>query len=455
MMNDLAIGHQANASAPRQIASRTLRRSKRQALQKIKCDVCVVGSGAAGISAALESVRLGNKVLLVESSPTLGGQAVHSIVGTFCGFYSNGADPYRLVYGVASEILVDLGARGAIKTRKGRNTIIHVYDEVVLSRWVERNVAATGIIPLLGATIRDVSLKARKLGSIVATTRFGDVEIAADHYIDASGDAVLSWLAGLQIQEAEIPIRGTQMMTLDGIDTQSLSQTPRAEVNRRAQLLSGEYGFSRRDGFTFSAPASGVALVNMTHLTTPLDAVKMSRAVLDGREQADRVLNFLQTEFPAAFGAARVRSYGTVGVRQTRMIKGIRTLSADEVRQGVRFDDAVARCSWPIELHDNDEEGYWEEFSSDHMHYVPLGSLLPRECDNLATAGRCIDADPVALSSVRVIGPCIAMGAAAAHACDLAGAKPLREINFENLRHRLRDNLERADVWAESVAEGV
>ncbi|MDH7799142.1 MULTISPECIES: FAD-dependent oxidoreductase [unclassified Beijerinckia] len=452
MMNSLARGHHTSAPAPRRIASRILRRPKRQELQKIRCDVCVVGSGAAGISAALESVRLGNKVLLVEASPSLGGQSVHSIVGTFCGFYSNGADPYQLVYGIASEIITELGSRGAIKTRKGRNTIIHVYDEVALSRWVEQSVAATGITPLLGATIREVSLKARKLGSIVAATRFGDVEIEADHYIDASGDAVLSWLAGLQVQEAEIPIRGTQMMTLDGVDTPSLLQTSRDEVNRRAQLLSNEYGISRRDGFTFSAPASGVALVNMTHLATPMDAVKMSRAVLEGREQADRVLKFLQTEFPAAFGAARVRSYGTVGVRQTRMIKGTRTLTADQVRQGARFDDAVARCSWPIELHDNDEEGYWEEFSSDHMHYVPLGSLLPQECDNLVTAGRCIDADPVALSSVRVIGPCIAMGAAAAHACDLAGAKPIREINFESLRHRIRDNLERADVWAGSVA---
>ena len=51
------------------------------------------------------------------------------------------------------------------------------------------------------------------------------------------------------------------------------------------------------------------------------------------------------------------------------------------------------------------------------------------EADNVVAAGRCIDADLAALSSVRVMGPCIAMGAAAAHALDLAGSGSVHQID--------------------------
>ena len=94
------------------------------------------------------------------------------------------------------------------------------------------------------------------------------------------------------------------------------------------------------------------------------------------------------------------------------------------MRAGTKFSDAVARTAWPIELHDRADSYIWEPFADDHMHYVPFGSLVPAEADNIVAAGRCIDGDTAALSTVRVMGPCIAMGAAAAHALDLAGGGP-------------------------------
>ena len=63
--------------------------------------------------------------------------------------------------------------------------------------------------------------------------------------------------------------------------------------------------------------------------------------------------------------------------------------------------------------------------------------MTPPAVDNLVAAGRCIDGDATALSSVRVMGPCIAMGAAAAHALDLAGRGSVHEIDLEALRKRL------------------
>jgi 16S rRNA C967 or C1407 C5-methylase (RsmB/RsmF family) len=54
-----------------------------------------------------------------------------------------------------------------------------------------------------------------------------------------------------------------------------------------------------------------------------------------------------------------------------------------------------------------------------------------------------VDGDAAALSSVRVMGPCAAMGAAAAHALDLASNKQtsVHDVDLDQLRNRLAVNL--------------
>jgi hypothetical protein len=163
--------------------------------------------------------------------------------------------------------------------------------------------------------------------------------------------------------------------------------------------------------------------------------------VIDGHRALDRGFAFLLAEFPEAFGRASIDRYGMPGVRQTRWIRGLHQLSVDEVRSGTRFPDAIARCAWGIELHNSLGEAHWEGFEAGHVHYVPYRSLVHAEADNLLAAGRCIDADLLALSSVRVMGPCIAMGAAAAHAADIADRGSVRDIDIDALRQRVARNL--------------
>jgi hypothetical protein len=84
------------------------------------------------------------------------------------------------------------------------------------------------------------------------------------------------------------------------------------------------------------------------------------------------------------------------------------------------------------------------------VHYVPLRSMTPPGATNLVAAGRCVDGDAAALSSVRVMGPCSAMGAAAAHALDLAGRSGadggVHDIDIAELRRRLAANLGAPDA---------
>ena len=94
--------------------TRVVRRDGKQAAQRVSADICVLGAGIAGVSAAIEAAQLGRKVLIVDGLPALGGQAVNSIIGTFCGLFANGSHGIRFTRGIADEILRDLGAQDAL-----------------------------------------------------------------------------------------------------------------------------------------------------------------------------------------------------------------------------------------------------------------------------------------------------------------------------------------------------
>jgi FAD dependent oxidoreductase len=294
---------------------------------------------------------------------------------------------------------------------------------------------------LVGAVLRQVRLEGRRVAALDVATRYGDATLRATGYVDATGDAALAWLAGLDCREpAEGLIYGSQMMVIEDVDERHYPA--REAVSERLAEKAASYGLVRHDGFAFSFPGRGIALVNMNHVETPLDPFAAAEKGIDGKDQADRSLLFLKREFPEAFGKARVRAYGLPGIRQTRWIVGRQHLTVDEVRNGTKFPDSIARTAWPIEQHHNVEGYVWEPFDEDHLHYVPYGSLTPAGVDNVVAAGRCIDADSAALSSVRVMGPCIAMGAAAAHALDLAGSGSVHQIDVAALRRRLAANVD-------------
>ncbi len=423
----------------KEIPVRTVRRTRDSSISKVKADICVLGAGIAGTSAALEAAGLGRKVLLIDGPRALGGQAVNSIIGTFCGLFSNGPNRVQLTHGIADGILGDLGARGALHHNVGPMTTVVYYDEVALARWVEARVLEAGITVILGALLRNVVMEGRRIVELELATRYGDVRVSAQGFVDASGDAALAWTAGLPCREAEVPLYGTQMVVLENIDEAHVPK--RDAFDARLAAKADQYGLKRKRGVVFYSPGRGTAVMNLTHVETPLEPLAASRNALLGKDEADRVVAFMRAEYPEVFAKARVRSYGFPGIRQTRWIVGAHQLKVDEVRAGVRFPDEVARTAWPIELHDRAEGYVWETFGDDHLHYVPLRAMTPPDCDNLVAAGRCIDGDAAALSSVRVMGPCIAMGAGAAHALDLAGAGSVHRLDPAALRQRVRHNV--------------
>ncbi len=421
--------------------TRVVRRGGEPPVREHSADICVVGAGISGVSAAIEAARLGRKVILIDGLPALGGQAVNSIIGMIVGLFGNPPNNKQLTHGIADDIIRDLSATGDLHIVMGGISLNALYNEVALGRWVERKVLELGITPLVGAILRGVHREGRRILALELSTRYGDVLVRAGGFVDATGDAAVVWQAGLECREpAEGVIYGSQMIVIENFD--EAHKPSRAEMSDRIRERGAEYGMIRRDGFAMSFPGRGTAVVNMTHIENPMDPLGASKTGLEGKDQADRTMAFLRSEFPRAFSEARVRSYGLPGIRQTRWIVGCHHLTVDEVRQGVKFPDSIARTAWPLEQHHNIEGYVWEPFDAHHVHYVPLGSMTPPAVDNLLAAGRCIDGDATALSSVRVMGPCIAMGAAAAHALDLAGSGSVHQIDLQALHKRVAANVD-------------
>jgi hypothetical protein len=423
------------------------RRREAAAVATVDADICVLGSGISGVAAAIEAARLGRRTVLVDAAPALGGQAVGSIIGTVIGLYSHGKHAYQITHGLADELIEDLTATGALSRRHSprTGTVTFQYDVVALGRWVEQKVHDAGVQTLIGATLTHAEFAERRLHSLTFATRFGAVRVKASGFVDASGDAVLSWEAGLAVRVPDAPVYGSLNFIMEGYDEELVAQIDHEQVYQRLRERGADYGLVRHDGFLFAFPGKGTALANITHFETPLDPLRQGDMVFEGRRQADAVIRFLRAEFPDMFAGVRVRTYGNPGIRQTRWIAGRRQLTLDDIRAGQRPADAVARCAWWVELHDTAELVHWERFPDGHVYYIPLSCMVPNEADNIVAVGRCVDADTYALSAVRVMGPCIAMGAAAAHALDLAGNDAVHAVRMDELQRRLHDNLERTD----------
>ena len=428
--------------------TRTVRRTSDDA-EVFEADLCVVGAGISGVACAATAARLGRRVILADSVPWIGGQAVGVPIGTIAGLYSCGAAERQTLLSplFAEELLDHLLVRQAawLMYSQRARTLIVVYDDAELERLFESLLCEAGVTTLPGATAISVERQLDRITSVTLATRFGLVRIRAPLYVDATGDAALTWLAGAPCRESADPVYGTQMAVLENVALPSGEDV--VSIARRAEELlrahAADYGLSRLESRVFLLPQRGLAVLNATHQPTPLHPVAFWQAAWPARREAAQAAQLLRDHYPAVFGPARLRRLGYPGMRQTRTIVGEYMLTVEDVLAGRRFPDAIARVAWPIELHDSAASYRWQPFPDGHIYTIPYRALLSPELTNLLAIGRCIDAEPAALSSARVMGPCIAMGVAAAHAADLASFAhwSFRHIDLPRLQERLQRNL--------------
>lgn len=387
-------------------------------------DVVVVGGGAAGLAAAAAAAGAGARTALVERYGFLGGMATAGMVSTVCGLYHTAADgpPRPLNDGFADAFARRLAAMPGCgpPARRGR-TFVLPYTPFAFACLADAVTAGVpGLDVLLHAYLVGVDATGECVEAVRVATWERQLELAAAAVVDASGDAVAAQAAGAATETVPVPERqlASLVFVLQRVDTAALTPGARvalvraaAAAERAGRLPKGASHLSLAPTPQAGEVVCKLALGGIAEETPPgRDLVTLAEQ--EGRRRAVAVAAFLRTQ-PAFADAFVSHAAPQVGVRETRRVVGRYRLTREDVLSGRRFDDAAARAAWPIELWEEGRLGATYEYLPDGATYdVPLGSLRARDLDNLFMAGRCMSATHEALGSARVIGTCLAAGAA-------------------------------------------
>jgi hypothetical protein len=183
--------------------------------------------------------------------------------------------------------------------------------------------------------------------------------------------------------------------------------------------------------------------VNSTRVTRVLgtDVWDLSYAESQSRRQMRQISEFLKRYVPGFEKAYVMQSGVNIGVRETRRILGEYQLTVDDVLSARKFDDAIARGAYPVDIHNPKGAGtVLKRLPPGEAYDIPLRCLLPQRTDRLIVAGRCISGTHEAHSSYRVMPIVMATGHAAGVCAALSAreSRSPRDVDVSNVQQELR-----------------
>ncbi|MFF5446380.1 FAD-dependent oxidoreductase [Streptomyces sp. NPDC012888] len=445
----------------------------RRALHAGSTQVLVVGGGPAGIGAALGAANAGAQVMLVERYGFLGGNATAALVMPLMSFHNEvkqavGGDAARLlppdhgegepVVGGVLWVLLDQLVRAGAAIQPSVETGYTVPFDAELFKLVLYDLLDTHEVRTLLHAFASGYLPVPDGARVVFETKSGPVVIDADVVVDCTGDGDVAAAAGAGFALGRPEDGWTQPMTLMfrmvRFDHGEFTGYARAHPDQwkgvhglwdlvREATDAGELDLPREDVLFFATPNPGEIAVNSTRVTEALGTSvwDLTRAEFAAHRQMAQIARFLRSRVPGFADSYVVQSGVQVGVRETRRIVGEYELTGGDVLGARKFEDAVARGAYPVDIHNPSGRGTTlKRVPRGESYDIPLRCLLPRGLDRLLVAGRCISGDHVAHSSYRVMPISMATGQAAGVCAALAatgGVRP-RDVPADEVRRELR-----------------
>ncbi|MGC3958808.1 MAG: FAD-dependent oxidoreductase [Verrucomicrobiota bacterium] len=346
-----------------------------------RVDIAVVGAGAAGLAAAVCAARAGANTLLVDARSAPGGTGGFSGLTTLCGLYDDAGN--FLNEGFAREFAEALTERGA-PLRMGRVWVLPYRPEKFREVAAQLVAATPKLRVQWSAPLKEVICESERI------TKLNGIAVGA--VIDCTGTAEIATTIGVetfatdestQASAVIFPLRHVARALGTAADmAQVLLPLARAgfpPLNLQASPGGGE----------FTAKFAG----------TP--------------EQVPQLLTFLRNNVPGFEQCDAPQQEFTLSRRAGRMIVGQYVLSGPDVLAGRKFPDAVARCAWPIEQWDAKGAVRFKYLPAGKHYEIPARALRAAQVENIFMAGKTLSADVDAIASARVMGCCLATGAAA------------------------------------------
>ncbi|MEI7902637.1 MAG: FAD-dependent oxidoreductase [bacterium] len=390
-----------------------------------EADVVVCGGGTAGISAAYCAARHGAKVLLLERWPSLGGMATNALVNIW-----HTSDRTKQVIAGFVQEAVDKGGRFVHRMADfPKRPETHEFDSTGMRVVFDRMLKDAGVRVLCNLTTVESVVSDGRIHAVLVDTKTGRKAVLGKIFIDATGDGDVAANAGAPFDLGRASDGGVQGMTmmfrLMGLDAAKVRANPQ-EAKRVFALMKKLRDEGRFPQFLemaarsyLSSPRDPMVSYNMCPVAgNPLNEEELTRLSAQGREQVYQYVDLWRKEMPG-FENAEVDQMGFgLGVRESRRIRGLKTLDAQMVVKAVKQSDAIGHGFWMIDIHDPKGTGHttWEDQKANMMppagdsYHIPLGMCLNATLPNLAIAGRCASSTYEAHASVRLQSHCMVMG---------------------------------------------
>lgn len=446
----------------------------RRALRAAKVDVVVAGGGPAGIGAAVGAADAGASVALVERYGFLGGNATAALVMPLMSFHTQKrrrekrgdtsllptdhgeGDP--VIAGVLQRMLLQLVQYGGAIAPSIDTGYTVPFDPEAFKSIALNLLDDAGVRFLLHAFACDALIANGRVGGVVLETKSGPLVVEAKCVVDCTGDADVAARAGAPFEIGRHEDGLTQPMTLMArmadFDRTHFAAYVKEHPGQwrgvhglwdliKEATDAGELRMPREDILFFATPHERELALNCTRVNRVLgtDVWDLTHAELTARRQLRMIEKFLRKRVPGFEQAYVVQSGVQVGVRETRRIQGDYQLTVDDILGAKKFDDVIARGTYPVDIHSPTGKGtVLKHLPPGEAYDIPLRSLLPRGIDGILVAGRAICGTHEAHSSYRVMPVSMATGQGAGVCAALAARANLmpREVDMREVQKELR-----------------
>lgn len=426
------------------------------------CDLCVIGGGMAGLTAALAAARRGATVVLMHDRPVYGGNA-----SSECRVHICGADRHNHIKNMRETGILEEIRMENLYRNPNRN--FSVWDTMLYEKIREEpNLAALANCSCMNAEM-DGNRILSATGWQLTTQTYHRVE--AKIYADCSGDGVLAPLTGAEYRvgrearsEYGEPIapetadRRTMGMTClfqsRQHDTpQSFSPPAWADRYDSCEMLPyGQRGHRWWQMGYWWVELGGEedSIHDTERLRDRLLAIAygvwdhIKNRCEHSREAENWALDWVQF-LPAK--------------RESRRYVGDHVLTQNDIEAEGRFDDLVAYGGWSMD--DHHTAGFncvkvnappTRFHPAPSPYGIPYRSLYSRNIANLMFAGRDASCTHAAMSSTRVMGTGCSMGQALGTAAALAAGKGIDPKHLGAHVQELQQALLRDDAYLPGIA---